>query len=134
MIFVSKGYGGRTSDKTIATSCGFIEKINEGDTILADRGFLIEDVVREKKAHLNMPAFRKNGGQLSPIEVENTRKIATVRIHVERVIGQIKEKYQILKKNVPMTLMLKKHNNEMAMDMIVYVSAILVNLCKPIVH
>nr|XP_029709530.1 uncharacterized protein LOC115255548 [Aedes albopictus] len=134
VIFVSKGYGGRASDKTIAKSSGFLANILEGDVVLADRGFLIDEEVQAKNATLNMPAFRKNGGQLSPVEIENTRRIATVRIHVERAIGQIKEKFKIIKNNVPMSLMLRKHNNVMAMDMIVFVSCILVNMCKPIVN
>lgn len=67
-----------------------------------------------------MPVFRKNVGQISAVDTENTRKFATVRIHVECVIGQIREKYQLLKKSVPMTFMMRKHNNVMAMDMIVF--------------
>ena len=39
--FVSKGWGGRTSDKHITEQCGFLDKLDIGDLILADRGFNI---------------------------------------------------------------------------------------------
>ena len=134
VIFISKGYGGRASDKHITTTCGFLEKLCDGDVVMADRGFLIEGEIKKKNARLNIPAFKKNGVQLSALDVESTRKIATVRIHVERVIGLIREKYQLLKGHVPMTLIMRQHNGLMAMDMVVYVTAILANMCKPIVN
>ncbi|XP_062559097.1 uncharacterized protein LOC134223887 [Armigeres subalbatus] len=134
VIFVSRGYGGRTSDKYISTDCGFLNHVSEGDVIMADRGFLIEEEIKKKNARLNIPAFKKYGPQLTALDVENTRKIANVRIHVERVIGMIREKYQLLKGHVPMTLIMRQHNGIMAMDMIVYVAAILVNICKPIIN
>jgi hypothetical protein len=42
---------------------------------------------------LNIPAFTKGKDQLDSADVEQTRKIATVRIHVERIIGLLKQKY-----------------------------------------
>ena len=101
---------------------------------MADRGFLIEEEVQKRNAILNIPAFRKQGGQLSAMDVEKTREIANVRIHVERVIGAMREKYQIIKKHVPMPLITRKHNGIMLMDMVVHVCAILINLCKSIVN
>ena len=38
-------------------------------------------------ARVRIPSFTKGKKQLSGIEVEQTRHIANVRIHVERVIG-----------------------------------------------
>lgn len=43
--FVSKGWGGRTSDKHITENCGYLEKLSPGDVILADRGFNVKDTV-----------------------------------------------------------------------------------------
>jgi hypothetical protein len=63
-----------------------------GDTVLADRGFDIRDSVGMKMSQLELPAFTKNKTQLDPISVEQTRNIANVRIHVERVIGNNKKK------------------------------------------
>ena len=64
--------------------------------MLADRGFDIKDSVGLYCATLKLPAFTKGKGQLSGIEVEQTRRIANVRIHVERVIGNVRKKYSIL--------------------------------------
>uniref|UniRef100_A0A9J8B8D2 DDE Tnp4 domain-containing protein n=1 Tax=Cyprinus carpio carpio TaxID=630221 RepID=A0A9J8B8D2_CYPCA len=43
--FVSKGWGGQTSDKHITENCGYLEKLSPGDVILADRGFSVKDTV-----------------------------------------------------------------------------------------
>ena len=52
---------------------------------------------------INISAFTRGKDQLDPVDVETTRGIANVRIHVERVIvhverviGTLRQKYTIL--------------------------------------
>ena len=63
---------------------------------MADRGFDIEDSVGLYAACLQIPSFTKGKPQLSPLDIETTRSLANVRIHVERVIGTVHQKYTIL--------------------------------------
>lgn len=42
VMFLSCGWGGRTSNKKVKMEFGFLDKICFTDCILADRGFLIE--------------------------------------------------------------------------------------------
>jgi len=56
--FISKGYGGRVSDKYLTESCGYL-KLLPGDVVIADRGFNVEDSVAYRGATLNIPAFTK---------------------------------------------------------------------------
>ena len=64
--------------------------------MLADRGFDIEEAVALKGAKLHILAFTRGKPQLSAKDVHNTRGIANVRIHVERVIGHVCRKYTLL--------------------------------------
>ena len=56
-----------------------------GDVVLADRGFNIHDDLPVRGAKLEIPAFTKGKSQLSRAEVETSRRLAHVRIHVERI-------------------------------------------------
>ena len=51
---------GSISDKELVVQSGVLDYIEEGDDIMADRGFTIDDLLDEKKATLNVPPF-KNG-------------------------------------------------------------------------
>ena len=84
------------SDKYIVEHSGYLSKLLPGDVILADRGFNVSDSVALKGATLDLPAFTRGCEQLSPSQVEATRKIANVRIHVERIIGVVRQRFQIL--------------------------------------
>ena len=81
---------------------GLLSKLLPGDNILADRGFDIQDNVALYCADLRLPAFTKGKNQLSAINVENSRRITSVRIHVERVIGSLCNKYKILQSTLPL--------------------------------
>jgi len=61
IIFISKGYGGRASDKHITEDSNFVKNLRPGDVVLADRGFLVHDLVRECRAEIAMPCFKKRG-------------------------------------------------------------------------
>lgn len=89
IVFKSKLYVGSISDKEIVKKSGFLDKVEEEDDIMADRGFNIRDLLLPKKATLNMPSF-SHGKQLTQKAVQKSRKIASVRVHVERAIGRIK--------------------------------------------
>ena len=131
--FISEGWGGRASDKHITENCGILEKLNPGDVLLADRGFDIQESVGLYCATVKIPAFTKGKTQLSGIEVEQTRQIANVRIHVERGIGNIRKKYSILNATQPITFVLSKDNSCTTLDKIVHVCSALINICDSVV-
>ena len=58
---------------------------------MADKGFLIEDLVNPHGIRLNIAACTRGRSDLEPHEVVQSRRIACTRIHVERAIGRIKE-------------------------------------------
>ncbi|CAC5392808.1 unnamed protein product [Mytilus coruscus] len=90
IMFISKAFGGRASDKFIVEKSGFINYLLPGVEIMADRGFTIDDLFFPLRVKLNIPAFTKNKPQLSAEDVTTTRRIARVQIHVERVIRRLK--------------------------------------------
>ena len=98
--FISEGWGGRVSDKHLTEICRLFSNLIPGDTILADRGFAIKESVGLYCATTTVPAFTKGKKQLSAIEMEQTRRIANVCIHIEKVIGNIRQKYTLLSSTV----------------------------------
>ncbi|XP_021698879.1 uncharacterized protein LOC110676590 [Aedes aegypti] len=98
ILFVSDAYGGSVSDNKIVELSGIIDKLHEGDHILADRGFEQTDILSAKGIILNRPPNKK-GEQLSEEDVFRTRAIASRRIDVERMIGYAKT-YKILSHKV----------------------------------
>jgi hypothetical protein len=101
--FVSKLYAGRMSDKKITHDCGILDLLEEGDQIMADRGFDIADDL-PAGVTLNITAFLSGDEQLTVKDEIATRRIASVRVHVERAISRIKN-YRILHQVVPLTML-----------------------------
>lgn len=87
---MSKLWGGNASDKQIVKESGILNLLEKGDSVMADKGFTIQDLLDPLDVTLNMPLKRESNRQLSRREVEQTRRIAAVRIHVERKMEQIK--------------------------------------------
>ncbi|XP_071575643.1 uncharacterized protein [Temnothorax nylanderi] len=124
ITFVSKGYGGRSSDSFITNDCGFLNLIEPGDLVLADKDFpAIRTEILKRKCTLVMPPFGYNP-QFTSEEVLEGYNIASVRIHVERAIQRIKL-FQIL-----------HHINIECLpyiDKIVYVACVLANNKEPLI-
>ena len=66
-----------------------MDLLEEGDSIMVDKGFEIADDL-PKGVTLNIPPFLRGNDHLSIEEETETRRIASVRIHVERAISRIK--------------------------------------------
>ena len=92
LYFVSPTYKGSISDKKLVESSNLLDLLEVGDEIMADKGFDIQDLLAPLGVKLNIPPFLNSGTQYpSSDNVLRTKKIAGLRIHVERDIGHIKE-------------------------------------------
>ena len=119
--YISPVYVGSISDVELTRRSGFLTKLEDkpGISIMTDRGFTIKDMLKDLGIDLNIPPFLEGRRQLPSTEVEAGRKIASVRIHVERAIGRMNW-FGILKGTIPISLaQLTNH--------IVYVCAFLTN-------
>ena len=104
VTFLSPLYTGRASDKFIVKQCGLVDLLEPHDNVMADRGFDIHDLLLPKHVTLNIPPFLGQGRtQFTAKEVDDTRSIASLRIHVERAIARVKS-FHILQGILPITL------------------------------
>ena len=125
IVFVSDLFEDSISDRATVEKSGFLDFINPGDMVLADRGFLIEDLLLTRQASLNIPPFLGKRKKFTAQEELKTRRIAKARIHVERVIERIK-KFKLLSGKIPLTL-------APIADQLVFVASCLVNFQEPLV-
>ncbi len=127
VCFISDGWGGRVSDKHLTENSGLFNKLIPGDTVLADHGFDIQDSVGVYCAQISIPAFTKGKKQLTGIDVEQTRRIANVRVNVERVIGVIRQKYTFLSGTQPIDFITPRDDGTPLLDKVVLVCCALTN-------
>lgn len=103
ITFISELYTGSISDREIVLRSGLLKQAFEnGDMIMADKGFTIEDLL-PLGVKVNYPPFLGNNAQMTPEEVITTQRIASVRIHVERAINKIKN-FRIWQGDFPLSL------------------------------
>ena len=100
---------------------------------MADRGFICNDYAGMAKAEVKIPPFTRGKKQLEKVEVDWSRELSIIRIHIERVIGCLKQKYTILQHVVPISLLKDSRSDEATIDKIVHVLCALVNLCPSVI-
>ena len=125
LSFISPLYGGSISisDRELVIQSGLINKLEMGDAIMADKGFSIADLLEHRKISLNIPP-RKTSNQFDNDEMIETRRIASLRIHIERAFSRVKS-FKILN-NIP--------NNMAGLSSeIFYTCALLTNFQPPLI-
>jgi hypothetical protein len=131
ITFLSKCYGGRMSDRQIVRESSFLDGIDPGDVILADRGFPIREELLLHYANLVIPPPGSGIQQMSRENVLKTKTIANIRIHVERAINRIKW-FAILKNTLPITLVLfvTCANLWLQIDLTIYCLVCMMIICQ----
>ena len=122
--YISRLYSGCISDKEITKRCGFLEELNPGDEVMADKGFNIQDLLALHHVRLIAPPIMHKG-RAGTHTATMTRRVATKRIHVERTIRSLKS-FGILQGVIPLTM-------KSYIDSIINVCAALVNLQPTII-
>ena len=58
VCFISELFGGSISDKQLTTRCGILEHLEPGDSVMADKGFAIADLLETRGVSLNIPPMK----------------------------------------------------------------------------
>jgi hypothetical protein len=94
VCFLSHIYEGKASDKSVAELAGCT--LSPGSCLDQDKGFqgfCFHDVT------IVQPKKKPRGGELTPPEQATNRRISSIRIRIEHVIGGVK-RYRIVKDNI----------------------------------
>lgn len=103
VTFISSLYSGCMSDVEITKLSGLLNLLENGDQIMADKGFVLNNVPKDTGVSIATPHFLCADGQFTPSQIEDNQKIASLRIHVERHIKRVKE-YRLLQSTVPLSI------------------------------
>ena len=101
--FVSALHAGSISDKQIVIVSGFLNLLQCGDLVMADKGFPIDDLLAERQCSLVIPNFLQQKGQFSAAEADENKLIANLRVHVERANRRFKE-FHLFDSSIPLVL------------------------------
>lgn len=88
ITFISPLYAGNISNKQITWDSGVLSLLLLGMAIMVNQDFLDDDFVPCK---IYRPAFVSDNSQIYACEVRETQAPVRLRVHVERLIRQMKE-------------------------------------------
>ena len=80
-----------------------------------------------------MPAFTRGKKQLSKADVDISRQLSRIRIHIKHVIGMVRQKYMILQSILPINFIMCDSENISCIDKIVVICSALCNCCDSVV-
>lgn len=125
ITFVSRGFGGRASDRACVEKSAVLAKLNSfEDDVMVDKGFNIDVLCENLGLGVVQPPFLRGQLQFTAKDSEKTLKIARARVHVERAIQRMKL-FKVLREPVPWEMV-------GALDDIFIVIGGIVNLSTPI--
>ena len=87
--YLSKTATGKSSDKAIFNLTDLVSKLEPGDAVMVDKGFMIADELANAGIEMIRPDFLFE--KFSKCQVERSTKIASARVHVERRIARLKQ-------------------------------------------
>lgn len=129
--YISGYWGGKIRDLELTKQSGFLDLVQEGDLIMADRGFHIAELLALRGASVIIPASTCGKPQPSQKDVEMSRRISRVRIQVERTINQLK-RFRILQNTIPITPLKKGDMGRATVDKVLIICAAAVNMKRRI--
>ena len=71
--------------------------------VLFDKGFNVQDLFLSRQVKCALPPFVRSKRQFTRSEVYQGKRIARARIHVERVMGRLKE-FRLLNHVLPINM------------------------------
>ncbi|XP_065671652.1 uncharacterized protein LOC136089529 [Hydra vulgaris] len=134
--FVSEAWGGRVSDVYITENSGILNNLLIGDQVLADRFYNCRFrwfILCRIKTSCFYTRKVSVISKFSKKEVDWTREIARVRIHFERLIGLLRNKYTLLQGILPNKLISRTDDGICKLNDILTVCSALCNLCCGVV-
>lgn len=110
ICFVSKGYGGRTSDASVVAESGFLDLVDAGDVVVSRDGFLRIDVAPDGTKFVSLTSLatteklsRRRTESADSEEDDESYGGLQVREHVMRMVQRIRV-YRILESRLPAAL------------------------------
>ncbi|KAK3918026.1 CCA-adding enzyme [Frankliniella fusca] len=103
IIFVSPGFEGNMSEKKALAESGFFDMLENGDVVMCDRGFEINNELLRRGVEVLKPPSLGGRKKFTPEEEILTRAIASARIYVEHAVRLVKAN-RLLRFTIPMSM------------------------------
>lgn len=101
--YISPAYAGSCTDRFITEDTNVAKKFHPNFIVLFDKGFNVQDLFLSQRVTCVLPPFVRNKRQFTRSEVYHGKRIARARIHIERVMGRLKE-FRLLKNILPISM------------------------------
>ena len=101
--YISEAYAGSCTDRFITEDTNIAAKFTPGFMVLFDKGFNVQDLFLSRQVKCVLPPFVRSKRQFTRSEVYQGKRIARARIHVERVMGRLKE-FRLLNHVLPINM------------------------------
>jgi hypothetical protein len=92
---VSDAYGRCKIDRKIVERCNIVQFCEPGDSVMADKGFIVQDLFARMDVTVTIPTFFKKRNIINGRIILSDRKVSSKRVHIDRIIG-LGKTYNIL--------------------------------------
>ena len=100
---ISEAYAGSCTDRFITEDTNIFAKFTPGFMVLFDIGFNVQDLLLSRQMKCVLTPFVRSKRQFTLSEVYQGKRIARERIHIERVMGKLKE-FRLLNHVLPINM------------------------------